>query len=83
MPTAKKATARPKRRIVAPAEKRTQIRLTVERKSGEEVSYDPRRQQGVSVYREQERAFSVGDRVQLTAPYPDLKREIGVMPLSF
>jgi len=48
-------------------------RLTVERKSGEEVSYDPRRQQGVSVYREQERAFSVGDRVQLTALYPDLK----------
>jgi ATP-dependent exoDNAse (exonuclease V) alpha subunit len=48
-------------------------RLTVERKSGEEVSYDPRRQQGVSVYREQERAFSVGDRVQLTAPSRDLK----------
>jgi hypothetical protein len=57
-------------------------RLTVERKSGEEVSYDPRRQQGVSVYREQERAFSVGDRVQLTAPYPDLKlanRELGTV----
>ena len=32
MPTAKKATARPKRRIVAPAEKRTQIRLTVDSK---------------------------------------------------
>jgi conjugative relaxase-like TrwC/TraI family protein len=57
-------------------------RLTVERKSGEEVSYDPRRQQGVSVYREQERAFSVGDRVQLTAPLPDLKlanRELGTV----
>jgi len=57
-------------------------RLTVERKSGEEVSYDPRRQQGVSVYREQERAFSVGDRVQLTAPLPDLKlanREMGTV----
>jgi hypothetical protein len=38
-------------------------RLTVERKDGTEQSYDPRRQQGVSVYREQERAFSVGDRV--------------------
>jgi len=48
-------------------------RLTVERKSGEEVGYDLRRQQGVSVYREQERAFSVGDRVQLTAPSRDLK----------
>jgi ATP-dependent exoDNAse (exonuclease V) alpha subunit len=57
-------------------------RLTVERKDGTEQSYDPRRQQGVSVYREQERAFSVGDRVQLTAPSPDLKlanRELGTV----
>ena len=57
-------------------------RLTVERKDGTEQSYDPRRQQGVSVYREQERAFSVGDRLQLTAPYPDLKlanRELGTV----
>ena len=30
MSTAKKATARPKRRVVAPAEKRTQLRLTVD-----------------------------------------------------
>jgi hypothetical protein len=57
-------------------------RLTVERKDGTEIHYDPRRQQGVSVYREQERAFSVGDRVQLTAPSPDLKlanRELGTV----
>jgi ATP-dependent exoDNAse (exonuclease V) alpha subunit len=57
-------------------------RLTVERKDGTDQSYDPRRQQGVSVYREQERAFSVGDRVQLTAPSPDLKlanRELGIV----
>jgi ATP-dependent exoDNAse (exonuclease V) alpha subunit len=57
-------------------------RLTVERKDGTEQSYDPRRQQGVSVYREQERTFSVGDRVQLTAPSPDLKlanRELGTV----
>ena len=32
MPTAKKATTRPKRRIVSPAEKRTQLRLTVDSK---------------------------------------------------
>ena len=32
MPSAKKATVRPKRRIVAPAEKRTQVRLTVDSK---------------------------------------------------
>ena len=30
MPAAKKTTSRPKRKIVAPAEKRTQIRLTVD-----------------------------------------------------
>ena len=30
MPTAKKATARTKRRVVSPAEKRTQLRLTVD-----------------------------------------------------
>ena len=30
MPNAKKATTRPKRRVVAPAEKRTQLRLTVD-----------------------------------------------------
>ena len=32
MPTAKKATPRPKRRIVSPAEERTQLRLTVDSK---------------------------------------------------
>ena len=30
MPTPKKATTRPKRRVIAPAEKRTQLRLTVD-----------------------------------------------------
>jgi hypothetical protein len=43
--------------------------VTVERKSGQEVSYDPRRQQGVTVYREAEHSFSESDRVQFTAPY--------------
>jgi ATP-dependent exoDNAse (exonuclease V) alpha subunit len=57
-------------------------RLTVELRDGTEITYDPRRQQGVSVYREQERAFSIGDRVQFTAPSPDLKlanRELGTV----
>jgi conjugative relaxase-like TrwC/TraI family protein len=48
-------------------------RLTVEMKDGTQRSYDPRRQQGVSVYREEERTFSTGDRVQLTAPSQELK----------
>ena len=42
--------------------------LTVRRESGEKISYDPRRLQGVTLYRETERAFSKGDRVQFTAP---------------
>jgi ATP-dependent exoDNAse (exonuclease V) alpha subunit len=47
--------------------------LTVRRGDGRETTYDPRRQMGVSVYREQEKAFSVGDRIQFTAPNHQLK----------
>ena len=57
-------------------------RLTVELRDGTEKTYDPRRQQGVSVYRDEERAFSIGDRVQLTAPSRGLKmanRELGTV----
>jgi ATP-dependent exoDNAse (exonuclease V) alpha subunit len=56
--------------------------LTVSRTNGEQTTYDPRRQMGVSVYREQERAFSVGDRVQFTAPNNEMKianRELGTV----
>jgi ATP-dependent exoDNAse (exonuclease V) alpha subunit len=56
--------------------------LTVVRVSGEETTYDPRRQVGVSVYREQEKRFSVGDRIQFTAPSHDLKiinRDLGTV----
>jgi conjugative relaxase-like TrwC/TraI family protein len=42
--------------------------LTVEQSNGEHATYDPRRLTGVSVYRESEREFSVGDRIQFTAP---------------
>jgi conjugative relaxase-like TrwC/TraI family protein len=58
--------------------------LTVERANGECVTYDPRRLQGVSVYRESEREFAEGDRVQFTAPSRDLQvanRELGVVVL--
>lgn len=57
-------------------------RLTVLRGDGSETTYDPRRQMGVSVYREQEKAFSVGDRIQFTAPNRELKianRELGTV----
>ena len=56
--------------------------LTVVRADGSEQTYDPRRQQGVSIYKEQEKAFSVGDRIQFTAPAKDLQvanRELGTI----
>jgi ATP-dependent exoDNAse (exonuclease V) alpha subunit len=42
--------------------------ITVEKANGELATYDPRRLAGVSVYQEVEREFSVGDRIQFTAP---------------
>jgi len=42
--------------------------LTVEKANGELATYDPRRLTGVSVYQEIKREFSVGDRIQFTAP---------------
>jgi conjugative relaxase-like TrwC/TraI family protein len=57
-------------------------RLTVELQDGTERTYDPRRQRGVSVFREEMRGFSVGDRIQVTAPANELRianRELGVI----
>jgi len=57
-------------------------RLTVRLQDGAERTYDPRRQRGVSVFREELRRFSVCDRIQFTAPANDLKianRELGVI----
>ncbi|HEV2133946.1 MAG TPA: MobF family relaxase [Terracidiphilus sp.] len=42
--------------------------LTIEMQSGAFATYDPRRLTGVSVYREVNHDFSVGDRIQFTAP---------------
>jgi ATP-dependent exoDNAse (exonuclease V) alpha subunit len=42
--------------------------ITVEKRTGELATYDPRRLTGVSVYQEIERELSVGDRIQFTAP---------------
>ena len=42
--------------------------LMVEKASGELATYDPRRLTGVSVYQEIQREFSVGERIQFTAP---------------
>jgi len=42
--------------------------LTVEKANQELATYDPRRLTGVSVYREIDSEFSLGDRIQFTAP---------------
>ena len=42
--------------------------LTVQNQDGELTSYDPRRLTGVSVYKDTDRQFSSGDRIQFTAP---------------
>lgn len=46
--------------------------LTVELENGSSVTYDPRRLQGVHVFREVEREFAVGEKIQFTAPNKDL-----------
>jgi ATP-dependent exoDNAse (exonuclease V) alpha subunit len=48
--------------------------VTVRTDDDRSLSYDPRRLQGVTLYRDTERAFAAGDRVQMTAP----DRERGV-----
>ena len=48
--------------------------LTVELENGTNVTYDPRRLRGVQVFRETERAFATGDRIQVTST----DRELGV-----
>jgi hypothetical protein len=48
--------------------------ITVEKRDGAQLVYDPSRLRGISAYREMEQEFSVGDRLQFTAP----NREIGV-----
>ena len=56
--------------------------LTVDRQNGERLAYDPRRLQGVTVYRESERSFSEGDRVQFTAQNKErhiANRELGTI----
>ena len=56
--------------------------VTVKPENGERVSYDPRRLHGVTLYRETERNFAEGDRVQFTAPNRErhiANRELGAI----
>jgi conjugative relaxase-like TrwC/TraI family protein len=54
--------------------------VTVRKADGQQVTYDPSRLRGVAAYREIEREFAVGDRIQFTAPSRDLQvanRDLG------
>ena len=56
--------------------------VTVARRDGECITYDPVRLKGVLLFREAERTFASGDRVQFTLPYRALKianRELGTI----
>jgi ATP-dependent exoDNAse (exonuclease V) alpha subunit len=48
-------------------------RLTVRRDDSREITYDPKRLQGVTAYQEISRDFAKGDRIQFTAPSRDLQ----------
>jgi conjugative relaxase-like TrwC/TraI family protein len=56
--------------------------LAVTRNNGAQVTYDPRRLQGVTLYREADRTFATGDRIQFTAPDRErhvANRELGTI----
>jgi conjugative relaxase-like TrwC/TraI family protein len=56
--------------------------LTVEKGNGERVTYDPARLHGINAYRELEREFAIGDRLQWTAPSKQLgvaNRDLGTL----
>jgi hypothetical protein len=47
--------------------------LTIQKSDGQQVTYDPSRLHGISAYREIEREFAIGDKIQFTAPQRDLR----------
>jgi len=42
--------------------------VTVHRQNGQQVTYDPSRLRGIAAYREIEREFATGEKIQFTAP---------------
>ncbi|SEG71602.1 conjugative relaxase domain-containing protein, TrwC/TraI family [Bryocella elongata] len=56
--------------------------VTVRKGDGQQVTYDPSRLHGISAYREIEREFATGDKIQFTAPSRDLQvanRDLGII----
>lgn len=56
--------------------------VTVRKQDGQQVIYDPSRLRGIAAYREIEREFAIGDKIQFTAPNRDLQvanRDLGTI----
>lgn len=56
--------------------------VTVRKQDGQQVTYDPSRLRGIAAYREIEREFATGDKIQFTAPQRDLQianRDLGTI----
>jgi conjugative relaxase-like TrwC/TraI family protein len=56
--------------------------ITVRKSDGQQVTYDPSRLHGIAAYREIEREFAIGDKIQFTAPNRDLQvanRDLGTI----
>jgi conjugative relaxase-like TrwC/TraI family protein len=56
--------------------------VTVQNQDGQQVTYDPSRLRGIAAYREIEREFAIGDKIQFTAPQRDLQvanRDLGTI----
>jgi len=57
-------------------------RITVQRQDGQQATYDPKRLQGIAAYREIDRDFAQGDRIQFTANNRELavsNRDMGTI----
>jgi hypothetical protein len=56
--------------------------VTVQKQDGQQVIYDPSRLRGIAAYREIEREFATGEKIQFTAPQRDLQvanRDLGTI----
>ncbi len=56
--------------------------VTVEKRDGQTVTYNPQRLRGVNVFETAQREFASGDRLQFTAPDKELgivRRELGII----
>jgi conjugative relaxase-like TrwC/TraI family protein len=56
--------------------------VTVRKDDGQQVTYDPSRLRGIAAYREIEREFAIGEKIQFTAPNRDLQvanRDLGTI----